>query len=114
MIASREKKHAYGLLLIAIFLSSFVSVFSKIAGQHQFLSIKFCLFYGTALFILMCYAVCWQLSLEKIDLVLAYSFRGLLSVFIYLWAVVIFHERLEIHEVIGVIMIMIGVCISQK
>lgn len=103
----------YITLLVAIFVSSFVNVFSKIAARYEFLSFPFLFFYGIALVITAGYSVVWQLILEKIPLVSAYMARGLLFVFIYLWSVLIFKESLTGIQILGGGVILTGVVISQ-
>ncbi len=108
------KQRMWLLLMFAIFLYSFVSVFAKIAGQYDFLTIQFGLFYGISLTILGVYAVFWQIALEKIPLVSAYMVRSLISVYIYIWSIVFFGEKMTVTEIVGAMFIILGVIISQK
>lgn len=108
------KQKMWFLLLPAIFLKSFVSVFAKMAGQYEFLSVQFCLLYGTSIMIMVVYAVCWQVALEKISLVSAYMVRGLTSVYIYMWSVIFFGEKMSVTEIVGAIFIVLGVFLSQR
>lgn len=108
-----SNKQVYLVLFMAIFLSSFVSVFSKIAAQYTFLSLPFICFYGIALLILAGYSIIWQLILERITLISAYLSRGILFVLIYIWSAMIFHESLNHIQIIGAIIILGGVVISQ-
>lgn len=103
----------YLILLLAIFLSSFSSVFSKIAARYELLSWRFLLFYGFALCILVGYSFIWQLCLEKIALINAYMLRGLLFVFVVLWSKYIFDESISMYQVIGIALIALGVGVSQ-
>ena len=100
------------ILLLAIFFSSFSSVFSKIAARYELLSWHFWLFYGFALCILVGYSFIWQLCLEKIALVNAYMPRGLLFVFVVLWSKFIFDESISMYQVIGIALIALGVGVS--
>lgn len=104
---------AYIPLLVAIFIASFVNVFSKIAASYDFLSLPFLFFYGIALAITVGYSVVWQLILEKISLVSAYMARGMLFVLIYLWSVLIFKETLTIVQIAAGVVILAGVVVSQ-
>ncbi len=110
---SSDKK-TYILLFTAVFISSFVSVLSKMAGHYPLFSVGFLFFYGLALLVLAGYAVVWQLSLERISLISAYMVRGLLFILIYIWSVVIFHEKLTLRQIIGAVIIGIGVLVSQN
>lgn len=113
MMKKSSFSSAYIMLLTAIFVSSFVNVVSKIAAQYDFLSIPFLFFYGIAMLITVGYSVVWQLTLEKISLISAYMARGLLFVFIYLWSVLIFKESLNGIQILGGIVILTGVVVSQ-
>ena len=113
MMKKSSFSSAYIMLLTAIFVSSFVNVFSKIAAQYDFLSIPFLFFYVIAMLITVGYSVVWQLTLEKISLISAYMARGLLFVFIYLWSVLIFKESLNGIQILGGIVILTGVVVSQ-
>lgn len=107
------KKNIYLWLISAVFISSFSSVLAKKAAQYSLLSFQFVFFYGGALMILALYSVIWQLCLEKIELVKAYMIRGLLFVFIGIWSVVIYHEEMSLLQVLAIIIITIGVGVSQ-
>ena len=108
------KQKMWFLLLFAIFLNSFVSVFAKVAGRYELLSVQFCLYYGMSIMIMIVYAVCWQVALEKISLVSAYMVRGLTSVYIYIWSIIFFGEKMSVSEIVGAIFIVLGVLISQR
>lgn len=108
-----SKKQAYFILFIAIFASSFVTVFSKTAVRYPLFSLPFLFYYGIALFILAAYSVTWQLILEKLSLISAYLSRGILFVLIYIWSAVIFNESLSHMQIAGAIIIVIGVGVSQ-
>lgn len=110
---SNSSKKAYFLLFAAVFASSFVSVFAKIAAQFPFFSPRFLFFYGLAMSINVAYAVAWQLILEKIPLITAYMARGILFVLIYVWSALIFAERLNGIQMVGAALILTGVFISQ-
>lgn len=104
----------YSAILLAIFASSFVGVLSKLAAQHPFLSIQFLLYYGLALVILAAYSMVWQICLERVPLIIAYSLRGLLFVFVCIWSVLFFEEEISPLQVIGLLMIILGIGISQS
>lgn len=109
-----EKQRMLILLLLVMFVRSFVSVFAKIAGQYEILSVQFCLYYGISLMIMAVYAIFWQIVLEKNSLTAAYMVKGLTSVYIYIWSVVFFGEQMSVNELIGAAFIILGVLISQR
>lgn len=101
------------ILLFAVFFSSFSSVFSKMAAKYDVLSWQFAILYGVALSILVIYSVIWQLCLEHISLTKAYMFRGVLFIFVTMWSVIIFEEVVSKLQFIGVLIIALGVGVSQ-
>ena len=104
----------YAFLLVGIFLSSFVSVLSKIAAGFPFMSYKFIIAYGGALLLLLGYSVIWQICLERISIIKAYAFRGLLFVLICIWSFVFFYERLSFLQIIGILFIICGVVVNES
>ena len=104
---------AYILLYGSVFLTSFVSVAAKLASQYEFLSPGFLFFYGMQLLIYGGYSILWQLLLEKLPLSSAYLRKGLSFVLVLIWSVVFFGEELHISQIIGSIIILAGVVVSQ-
>ena len=68
----------------------------------------FCL----AVLILGFYAVCWQLILEKLPLTTAYLRRGFSYILIFVWATLIFHEAITWKQILGIMVITVGMVIS--
>ena len=62
----------HGMLLVY----SFCAVCSKLAAGYPFLSLGFCICYGTELLLLAGYAVGWQQILKRLPLTAAYSHKG--------------------------------------
>lgn len=60
-----KKMNKYVLLHLLLFFYSFCGVFSKLASANEFLSFKFCLFYGISIIILGIYAILWQQILKN-------------------------------------------------
>ncbi len=110
---AKVSKLQYIILLFAIFLQSFVSVFSKLAGGSE-TTLGFLLYYGGSLFILAIYSVIWQLLLEKVPLSTAYMSRALIYLFMLIWSVVIFGEGVKPTQIIGVAVILFGVYLSVR
>ena len=60
------------------------------------------------------YAIAWQQVIKKI-----FSFHGLRNKSVYLlwsqvWAVIIFHENLSLQNIIGILIVLIGVWMVQR
>lgn len=99
----------YILLHTLLFAFSFCSVFSKLAGSNEFLSFKFCLFYGISIIILGIYALLWQQILKKFSLTTAFINKAITIVWGMLWGVLFFKEQITVNMIIGAIIVFIGV-----
>lgn len=109
-----KKRNVYLLAFAAIFTESFSSVFLKLAGRQDFLSLRYLFFYGCAVGVLGVYAVAWQLILEKLPLTTAYLRKGVTYVLIFIWAALIFGEAITLQQVIGIGIIIAGMVVSMS
>jgi len=105
-------KKTYILLAVSLIIQSFSSVFIKLAGKQEFLSVYFILYYVLALFCLGVFAVMWQIILEKLPLSTAYMRKGVTYVLIMIWSVVLFGEHITVWNIIGCILIIAGVTVN--
>lgn len=96
-------------LLLAAF--SFNGVFSKLASQYPFLSVKFILFYGCSIMVLGIYAIGWQQVIKHLPLTTAYANRAVTVVWGIVWGVLLFHEQLNAPKVIGALVVLAGVAL---
>ena len=76
-------------------MESLTSPCLKLGGKHPFLSTGYIAWFCLAVMILGFYAVCWQLILEN-----------------FVWASLIFHETITWKQILGIIVISIGMVIS--
>ena len=81
------------LAIVAVFMESLTSPCLKLGGRYPFMS-------------------CWQLILEKLPLTTAYLRRGFSYILIFVWARVIFHEAITWKQILGILVITIGMVIS--
>lgn len=105
----KEKIMPFVQLHILLFLFSLGSVCSKIAGQAEFLSMKFIIFYGLVLVILFGYALVWQQILKKLPLVTAYANKAVTVIWGLLWGTIIFKEQITIWNILGAAIIIFGI-----
>ena len=96
-------------LHLTFLIYSLASVFSKKAAQEEMFSMKFILFYGLVLFILMLYAVLWQQNLKRLPLVMAYANKAVTVIWGLVWGVFLWQEQIAIQNIIGAVIIMLGV-----
>ena len=99
----------YVLLMLLMLLMSFRGVCSKTAAGERFLSFRWCLFYGMLLGILGLYAVFWQQILKHVELSRAYACKAVTVVWGMVWGVVFFHESLTPANIIGGLLVIVGV-----
>lgn len=104
-----KKSLIYLILHLLMLAFSFVPVFSKLAGQHPFLSWGFILFYGLSLFILVVYAFGWQQVIKRMPLTAAYANKAITVVWGMVWGLLIFSEAITWQRVAGAAVIILGV-----
>lgn len=111
MNQKKSKIKDYLLLHIILLFYSFGAICSKMAANHNFLSWGFCIFYGLVLFDLAVYAVLWQQILKKFPLTIAFANKAVTIVWGILWGFLFFKEKISVKQVIGAIIIMVGICL---
>lgn len=104
------KKYITYIVLVAInLLYACVSIFTKYASQSEFLSWGYVWAVAGAIGVMGLYAVLWQQVLKRIELSLAYMFKGTSIVFVMLLAHVIFGEQITWNNIVGAIIIVSGI-----
>lgn len=98
------------IALIAInLLYACVGIFTKYASQQIFLSSRYVVGLMGAIFVTMLYAVLWQQILKRIELSLAYMFKGTSIVFVMILAYWLFGEQITWNNILGAVIIIIGI-----
>ena len=97
------------LLALSLVIQSLSSVFIKYAGMYETMSREFIIFYALAIGCLGVYAIMWQFLLETIPLTTAYLRKGILYILILFWSVLLFKEQITINNIIGSIIIIVGI-----
>lgn len=105
-------------LHLNILLFSLTSVFSKCASvQLNKGGISNPLVY-VFLFLMVAncgvYAICWQKVIKKFSLSTAYANRSVYLIWSQIWAVILFRENLTIKNIIGLLIVFIGVMVVQR
>lgn len=96
-------------LIVAIYTLSGVA--GKFASGYSFFAWGFILFYGAEICVLAVYALLWQQIIKKFDLSVAYANRSIALLWSLVWAVVFFHEKVTLQNVIGVLIVIAGTII---
>lgn len=91
-----------------------VSVFTKYASEQIVLSARYILAFVGAVGVMGIYAVLWQQVLRRIDLSIAYMFKGTSFVFVMLLAFCLFEEPVTWQNIIGACIIIIGIVLYAK
>ena len=113
-----NKTKNYIQLHLNILLFSLTSVFSKCASvQFNNGGLKNPLLY-LFLFLMVAncgvYAIAWQKVIKKFSLSTAYANRSIYLIWSQVWAVVIFQESLSVKNIIGLLVVLVGVMVVQR
>ncbi|MBR5574429.1 MAG: EamA family transporter [Paludibacteraceae bacterium] len=104
------RKWVIYIVLIGInMLYACVSLFTKYASQQDFMSWNYVLGLIGAVSIMGLYAVLWQQVLKRIELSLAYMFKGTSLISVMLLANFIFGEQITWNNIVGAIIIISGI-----
>lgn len=112
------KSRDYIQLHLNILLFSLTGVFSKLASiQYNEHGLKGKLLY-LFLFLMIAncgiYAIAWQQVIKKMPLSVAYANKSVYLLWSQVWAVLIFHENLSVQNIIGILVVLVGVWTVQR
>ena len=97
------------LLHILLVVYSFGGIFSKSAAFEDFLSFKWCLYYGGVILLMAIYALGWQQIIKHMPLTSAYANKAVTTVWGLVWGVIFFKEKITLGKLFGIILIVVGV-----
>ena len=110
-----EQLKNYIQLHLNILLFSLTGIFSKLASiQYNKNGLQAPLLYLFAFLMLAncgVYALAWQKIIKKFDLNIGYANRSVYLLWSQVWAVSIFGEKLSVRNVIGVLIVLLGVIV---
>lgn len=101
------------LIIINLFYAC-VSIFTKYASQQELMSWNYMLGLFGAIGVMGLYAVLWQQILKRIELSLAYMFKGTSLIFVMLLAYVLFGEQITWNNIVGAAVIIIGIVLFAR
>lgn len=108
----------YVFLHLSVLLFSFTSVFTKLASgefsKNGIYGWKLYLFLFLMLLNCFVYALVWQKIISRFELSVAYANKSVYLIWTQVWAVLIFGEVLTIKNILGLIIVFIGVLVVQK
>ena len=99
----------YIVLIFINLLYTCVSLFTKYASQQEFMSWNYMLGLFGAIGVMGLYAVLWQQVLKRVELSMAYMFKGTSLIFVMLLAHILFGEQITWNNVVGAIIIIGGI-----
>lgn len=106
---NKSKIKVLVVLHLMLMLYSMSGIFSKLAAQEKFLSLRFCLYYGGIILLLGLYAIGWQQIIKRLPLTTAFANKAVSVVWGIIWGCLIFKESITIGKVIGAILVVSGV-----
>lgn len=100
-------------LHLCILIFSMTEIFGKLAANtykaEGMYSVKLYVYLALMLFVCMFYAFCWQKIIKHFELHTAYANRAMYLVWSQIWASMIFSEVITFKNVIGMLIVMMGV-----
>ena len=96
-------------LHIILVIYSASTIFSKLASGQQFLSFKFCLYYGLIIVLLGVYAIGWQQIIKRMPLTAAFANKAVTVVWGIIWGFIFFHEPITAGKVTGAVLVIVGI-----
>ena len=110
----KTEKWVFPALHLLLLLFSLTTVLSKLAAGEDFLSLRFCLFFGGEFVLLGIYALGWQQILKRLPLTLAYTNKAVTLVWSMVFGVLLFHETVSLKQVIGCALAVAGVVLFVR
>lgn len=108
----------YIQLHLNVLLFSLTGIFSKAASiqynEHGLHGPLLYLFLFLMLLNCAIYALAWQMVIKKFDLSIAYANKSVYLIWSQLWAVLIFKESLSTNNIIGMLVVFLGVMVVSS
>ncbi len=99
------------LLQGVVVIYTFSGIMSKNASANGDNLVKFLTFFGLEFILLAVYAVLWQQMIKRFELSVAYANRSMAVLWSMLWAVLVFHDKITVKNIIGVLLVTLGTVI---
>ena len=104
-----KKWISYIVLILAIAIYSTVGILTRCASMYPFMSWQYVLFVVGAVGVLGVYAIIWQQLIQRMEISLAYMFKGLGVVFALLICHYVFDEVITTRNILGAVVIIAGI-----
>lgn len=90
------------------------SIFTKMASRQKMLSWPYLLWIAGAIGVMGVYAILWQQVIKRMPLSTAYMFKGTSLIFILLISGLMLGEAITVNNVIGSVIIILGIALFAK
>ena len=90
------------------------SIFTKMASRQKMLSWPYLQWIAGAIGVMGVYAILWQQVIKRMPLSTAYMFKGTSLIFILLISGLMLGEAITINNVIGSVIIILGIALFAK
>jgi drug/metabolite transporter (DMT)-like permease len=112
-----KKKLSLPIILLLLFVYQFyasISVATKFTSRHVFLSSYYCLGLFVVFLMMGVYAILWQQVLKRVDLSLAYMFKGSGLIFLLILCSTVLNEPITWQNLLGSVFIITGIVLFAK
>ena len=96
------------LLQLIVVIYTLNGIIAKFSAGAEVVSFKWICFFAGEVGVLGIYAVLWQQIIKRFELSVAYANRAMAIMWSAIWAIVIFHERLKVNNIIGILLVLVG------
>ena len=110
----RSKFSTLFALHLMLMLYSMSEICSKKAAGESFLSVRFCLYYGTVILLLGVYAIGWQQVIKRIPLTTAFANKAVTVVWGLVWGALFFREAVTLGKLLGAVLVIAGVILFER
>ena len=110
----RSKFSTLFALHLMLMLYSMSEICSKKAAGESFLSVRFCLHYGTVILLLGVYAIGWQQVIKRIPLTTAFANKAVTVVWGLVWGALFFREAVTPGKLLGAALVIAGVILFER
>ena len=110
----RSKFSTLFALHLMLMLYSMSEICSKKAAGESFLSVHFCLYYGTVILLLGVYAIGWQQVIKRIPLTTAFANKAVTVVWGLVWGALFFREAVTPGKLLGAALVIAGVILFER
>ena len=101
-------------LITVNLLYAIVLILNRMASIYAPLSLGYILLLSISVIVLAIYAISWQQIIKRMPISDAYMFKGISIVFVLLLSAWLFEEIIKLQNVVGSIIIILGIALFAK